>query len=75
MENYHLVKDGDQYKLKKEGSERATKVFDGTKKEAVRGSAEFMKNHGGSMKIHKNNGQFQEERTYPRSADPSSSEG
>ena len=75
MENYHLVKDWDQYKLKKEGSERASKVFDGTKEEAVRESAEFMRGHWGSMKIHKNNGRIQEERTYPRSADPSSSEG
>jgi len=28
-----------------------------------------------SVKIHKLNGQFQEERTYPRSADPRQSKG
>ena len=75
MENYHLVKDWDQYKLKKEWSERATKVFDWTKDDALKQSTEFMKGHGWSLKIHKNDWKFQEERTYPRSADPSSSKG
>jgi hypothetical protein len=30
---------------------------------------------GGSVKIQKENGRFQEERTYPRSADPKKSKG
>lgn len=30
---------------------------------------------GGSVKIQKKNGRFEEERTYPKSADPSSSKG
>jgi hypothetical protein len=34
-----------------------------------------MQAHPGSVKIHKENGQIQEERTYPRSADPSESKG
>lgn len=75
MDNYHLVQDGDQYKLKKEWSQRASMVFDWTKQEALQKSTEFMKNHWGSLKIHKNDWTFQEERTYPRSADPSKSKG
>lgn len=74
MDNYHLVKDWAQYKLKKEWAERASKVFDWTKEEALKQSTEFMKNHWGSLKIHKNDWKIQEERTYPKSADPSSSE-
>ncbi len=75
MENYHLVKDGDQYKLKKEWTQRASIVFDWNKQEALKQSTEFMKNHGGSLKIHKNDWKIQEERTYPKSADPSISKG
>jgi hypothetical protein len=36
---------------------------------------DYMQAHPGSVKIHKENGQIQEERTYPRSADPSESKG
>lgn len=74
MHNYHLTHDDGQWKLKKEDADRATKVFD-NKEEAVKESAEFMRDHGGSLKIHKQDGTFQEERTYPRSADPRDSKG
>jgi hypothetical protein len=69
MDNYHLAKDADQWKLRRQGADRAALVFD-NKKDAVDGSAEFMRQHGGSLKIHKENHRIQEERTYPRSADP-----
>ena len=36
---------------------------------------EYMNNHGGSLKIHKTDGKFQEERTYPRKKDPKKSKG
>ncbi|MEP5610892.1 MAG: DUF2188 domain-containing protein [Cyclobacteriaceae bacterium] len=76
MDNYHLTKDEDKWKLKKDGSERASKVFDGTKSDAVKSSADFLKSgSGGSLKIHKENGRIQEERTYPRSKDPRKSKG
>ena len=75
MDNYHLAKEDEQWKLRREGAERASKVFDGTKVEAIRQSAEFLKDRGASLKVHKENGQFQEERTYPRSADPRESKG
>jgi len=76
MENFHLVHEDGSYKVKKPNSQRASKVFDGNKKEAIKEAKAFIeKQGGGSLKIHKNNGGFQEERTYPKSNDPSSSKG
>ena len=75
MDNYHITPGDGQWKLKREGAERASRVFD-TKDEAVRESAQFVREHGGgSVKIHSQDGRIQEERTYPRSADPRSSKG
>jgi len=74
MKNYHLTKDGDSWKLKGEGSERASIVAD-TKAQAIAGMQKFMEDKVGSVKIHKENGQIQEERTYPGSADPHKSKG
>ncbi len=76
MENYHLIKDGENWKLKKENASRASKVFEGNKQDAIQQSAQFLRgNEGGSLKIHKTNGRIQEERTYPRKNDPSESIG
>ena len=74
MENYHLTNKDDQGKLSKQGAKRATLTSD-TKEGALQRSMEFMREHGGSMKIHKKDGKIQEERTYPRSADPRRSPG
>ena len=74
MDNYHLTKKGDHWLLKKAGAERASKTFD-DKATAVRESAAFMRQRGGSLKVHKADGTIQEERTYPRSADPTKSRG
>lgn len=74
MDKYHLVSDDDQWKLRRQGAERSALTFD-NKTEAVSESAAFMREHGGSLRIHKMDGEFQEERTYPRSADPRKSKG
>jgi Uncharacterized protein conserved in bacteria (DUF2188) len=76
MNNYHLVhRDGD-WKLERENATRASEIYAGmTKVESVHRAADFMQSHHGSMKIHKMNGVIQEERTYPRSADPRGSVG
>ncbi|HHQ4775507.1 TPA: DUF2188 domain-containing protein [Aeromonas veronii] len=74
MDNYHITKDGDQWKLKKEGNDRASIVAD-TKADLIDRTREFMSDKTGSVKIHKEDGKFQEERTYPRSKDPSKSKG
>ena len=76
MKNFHLVKEEGVYKLKKENAQRASKVIDSNKVEAIRESRDLIiKQGGGSLKIHKNSGGFQEERTYPKSKDPKESEG
>lgn len=76
MENFHLVHEDGKYKLKKENAERASKVIDSNKVDAIKQSKEFILNQGGgSLKIHKNEGGFQQERTYPKSKDPKTSRG
>lgn len=75
MDNYHLTKKDGDWKLTKEGNERPTKTFE-TKEVAVKQSADYLKsNGGGSLKIHLEKGKIQEERTYPKSADPKKSKG
>ena len=61
-------------KLVKEGNNRASKVAD-TKKEIVDLTRDYMSNKTGSVKIHKQNGLIQEERTYPRKKDPKETPG
>ena len=74
MDNYHVTKEGDLWKLTKEGNQRHSKAAE-TKKEILKITSEFMSNKTGSVKIHKENGQIQEERTYPKKADPKKTKG
>ncbi|HEN3663733.1 TPA: DUF2188 domain-containing protein [Yersinia enterocolitica] len=74
MDNYHITKDGDKWKLTKEGNSRASITAD-TKQAAIDQTREFMSNKVGSVKIHKEDGKIQEERTYQRKDDPKSSKG
>lgn len=74
MDNYHITKDGDKWKLKKEDAERASKTAD-TKKEIIDQMRDFMSDKIASVKIHKEDGKFQEERTYQRKNDPRRSKG
>jgi len=76
MKNYHLVHKNGDWKLQKEHAERGSISFGDLNKEAaIRQSAAFLGNRSGSLKIHKLDGTIQEERTYPRSADPTKSKG
>ncbi len=74
MDNYHLSKKGDNWTLTREQGQRAS-ITAPTKAEAIAKTREFMSNKVGSVKIHKENGRFQEERTYQKSNDPRSSKG
>ncbi|HFF9491357.1 DUF2188 domain-containing protein [Serratia bockelmannii] len=74
MDNYHITKKGDKWNFKKEGNDRSTFSTD-TKQEAIDKMRDFMSNKVGSVKIHKEDGKIQEERTYQRKDDPSSSKG
>ena len=62
--------------LKEDGASRARRRFE-TKADATAGSAlhDAVGAAGGSVKIQKKDGQYQEERTYPRSKDPTKSPG
>jgi hypothetical protein len=74
MDNYHITKDGDKWKLKKEGGERSSKTAT-TKEAIINKTRDYMSDKIGSVKIHKQSGVFQEERTYQRKNDPKKSKG
>lgn len=62
--------------LKNDSSNKTVKIFD-TKAEATKGGVlkKVLGKKGGSVKIQKENGRFQEERTFPDKLDPASSVG
>jgi hypothetical protein len=76
MKRYDLVKGQDGWKTESDGrTVRGTKAS--TKADAVR-QARAAANRAiepVTLKIHRADGRIQEERTYPRSADPRSSRG
>lgn len=78
LDKYHLTHNAKagNWRLKREGGQRATKVFD-SKGHATKGGAlaDAIGKGGGSVRIHKQDGTIQEERTFPRSEDPKSSKG
>lgn len=74
MDNYHITKDGNKWALTKEGNERPSKTAE-TKQELIEKTQDFMADKTGSVKIHKEDGKFQEERTYQRKDDPHKSKG
>jgi hypothetical protein len=74
VDNYHIKKQGEKWNLTKEGGRRASKTAE-TKREIIEKTRDYMKDKTGSVKIHKEDGLFQEERTYQRKDDPSKSPG
>ena len=69
MQTYHLTPDAGRWRLRGENSDRTLCDFD-TKEQAVERCSHLMQTQTGSLKIHKSDGTIEEERTYPRSADP-----
>lgn len=69
-------KDKDDWALKQDGSNRAKKRY-AAKADALAGGelAKTVGKEGASVKIKKKDGKIQQERTYPRSADPKRSKG
>jgi len=78
LPSYHLTRDKKRggWQLEKAGSDRATARFP-TKQEALKAGAlrSAVGREGGSVRIHKQDGRIQQERTYPRGRDPKSSRG
>jgi hypothetical protein len=66
----------DQWKLVNDQTRRTVRAFE-TKEEATAGGvlSNALGSEGGSVRIEKLHGGYQEERTFPRSADPRSSKG
>lgn len=74
MNNYHITKNDGEWSLKMERSSEVL-ISSKTKEEIIAKTREYMSDKMGSVKIHKEDGRIQEERTYPRSADPRGSKG
>lgn len=74
MQNYHIKPHDGHWDLTLEGAERAS-ISKPTKAEIISATEAFMADKSGSVKIHLANGLIEEERTYPRAADPSKSKG
>jgi hypothetical protein len=78
LPSYHLTRDKKRggWQLERAGSDRATARFekkaDALKRGVLRSA---VGKDGGSVKIHKQNGRIQQERTYPAGRDPTSSKG
>jgi len=67
---YHVTKTDEGWQGKLEGGKRASIIGD-TKSEVVKDTIELAKKQeSSSVKIHKGDGKFQEERTYPKKSDP-----
>ncbi len=62
-DKFHLTKKGDEWRLEKAKSNRPI-VRASTKKEAMQKMMKYMANRDGSVRIHKEDGKIQEERTY-----------
>lgn len=78
LRKYTLTKNErlDRWDLKQDSSNRTVRSFD-TKGDATSGGVlrRAIGSEGGSVKIRKENGRIQEERTFPRSRDPRKSKG
>lgn len=74
MDNYHILPTDSGWELRKEGAARASKTAN-TKDDLLKITGSFMDGKTASVKIHKKDGSIQEERTYPRSADPHKTKG
>jgi hypothetical protein len=66
----------ENWKLREQGSAKVI-AESGTKADLVSGGklAQLLRGEGGSVRIKKMDNKIQEERTYPRSKDPSKSKG
>jgi hypothetical protein len=66
----HVVRDGDEWVVKKPGAERASSRHD-TQRDADRRAAEILQNLGGGERItHNRQGQIRSKDTIPPARDP-----
>jgi hypothetical protein len=69
MDNYHIIKDGNKWKLTKEGNLKPLLVSD-TKQEIFKQTIGFISDKTGTIIFHDENEQFKEKRTSQRKNKP-----
>ncbi len=74
MDNYHITPEGDRWEFRKAGSSHAIRTA-ATRQEIIVEMRVYMRHRTGSVKIHKTDGEIQEERTYSRRVGPSGCRG
>ncbi|MGN8250507.1 DUF2188 domain-containing protein [Pseudomonas sp. SMV7] len=74
MDTYHVSPAGDGWELRKTGADRASRRS-ASKAEMLGLLPDYFAGKTASVKIHKADGSIEEERTYPRAADPRRTKG
>ncbi len=74
MDTYHVVPAAAGWQLQQQGSDRILASAE-TKAALLEELPRFMADRNGTVKIHTQTGEIEEERTYPRSEDPRRSKG
>jgi len=74
MENYHITHEDDRWVLREEGDKRAL-IETLTREDILNETRDYMKLRTASVKIHAENGEIEEERSYPRDQDPRATKG
>lgn len=74
VENYDVTPALHGWELRKAGADRASQ-YAATRQELLGGLADFFARKNASVKIHNEDGILEEERVYPRSADPQRTKG
>ncbi|WP_421170365.1 DUF2188 domain-containing protein [Aeromonas dhakensis] len=75
MDNYHLTKAMSGGWVFRKANSSTNLLSASTKSALIEQVRAYMQGRTGSVKIHKEDGTIEEERTYPRAADPVRSKG
>jgi len=74
MENYHITYEDDRWVLREEGDKRA--LLEAMNKDDILSETrDYMKLRTASVKVHNEEGEIEEERSYPRDQDPRATKG
>ena len=74
MENYHITYEDDRWVLREEGDKRAL-LEAMNKNDILSETRDYMKLRTASVKVHNEEGEIEEERSYPRDQDPRATKG
>jgi hypothetical protein len=68
-DDYHVVKNGDQWAVKREGAQRASSTHQ-TQQDAIDSGRELAKKSQGELRIHRPNGQIRDSDSYGNDPNP-----